>query len=77
MPSSPPLPLPMRRSARPLAAGLRALAGRLWRWYDLFRQRRALARLDERMLRDIGITRLDARREALRPFWDEPREWRR
>lgn len=38
-----------------------------------WRQRRdsriALARFDERMLRDIGITRADALREANKPFW--------
>lgn len=34
------------------------------------KERRKLARLDERMLKDIGISRLDALREANRPFWD-------
>jgi uncharacterized protein YjiS (DUF1127 family) len=33
------------------------------------RQRRALGRLDERLLRDIGVTRCDAAREAGKPFW--------
>lgn len=32
--------------------------------------RRALARLDAHLLRDVGVKRLDARREARRPFWD-------
>ncbi len=32
--------------------------------------RRELARLDAHLLRDIGVDRLDARREAERPFWD-------
>lgn len=33
------------------------------------RQRRALSRLDEDRLRDIGVNRYDAMREAKKPFW--------
>ena len=33
------------------------------------RQRRALADLDDHLLRDIGMTRDHARREAEKPFW--------
>jgi uncharacterized protein YjiS (DUF1127 family) len=33
------------------------------------RQRRALAELDERLLRDIGLTRDEAWRECANPFW--------
>ncbi len=33
------------------------------------RQRRALARLSDGLLRDIGLTRHDAAREAGKPFW--------
>ena len=33
------------------------------------RQRRALASLDDRMLRDIGVTRSDALHEANKPCW--------
>jgi uncharacterized protein YjiS (DUF1127 family) len=32
-----------------------------------------LARLDERSLKDIGLSRADAERESDRPFWDEAR----
>lgn len=38
-------------------------------WLHRSRQRRALAELDDRMLRDIGVTHSQARREAARPFW--------
>lgn len=38
-------------------------------WYERSRQRRRLARLDERLLRDIGIDRVTAMREASKPFW--------
>jgi uncharacterized protein YjiS (DUF1127 family) len=42
---------------------------RLLRWHELARQRRTLRTLDDRMLKDIGVTRADAEREASRPFW--------
>jgi uncharacterized protein YjiS (DUF1127 family) len=38
-------------------------------WADRARQRRTLANLDDHMLRDIGITRGQARRECARSFW--------
>jgi uncharacterized protein YjiS (DUF1127 family) len=33
------------------------------------RQRRALGALDDRLLRDVGLTRAEARRECAKPFW--------
>lgn len=42
---------------------------------DLWRQRRALARLDDAMLADIGITRAEAQLEAERPLWNAPSTW--
>ncbi len=38
-------------------------------WQERDRQRRHLAALDDRLLRDIGISRADAAREAAIPFW--------
>jgi uncharacterized protein YjiS (DUF1127 family) len=38
-------------------------------WIERVRQRRALAALDDRMLRDIGVTRAEAARETEKPFW--------
>ncbi len=38
-------------------------------WLERSRQRRALRRLDDRMLGDIGLSRADIEREAGRPFW--------
>ncbi len=38
-------------------------------WQERDRQRRHLASLDDRMLRDMGISRADAEREAAVPFW--------
>ncbi|HXP05051.1 MAG TPA: DUF1127 domain-containing protein [Stellaceae bacterium] len=39
------------------------------RWHERARQRRQLARLDARMLRDLGITAAEAERECNKPFW--------
>lgn len=38
-------------------------------WQERARQRRQLLELDDRMLRDIGVSRYDAEREASKPFW--------
>jgi len=66
--------LPLRngiafRLGRWLQDGVALGPARLLRWHDLAHQRRALLSLDERMLKDIGITRADAVREARRAFW--------
>jgi uncharacterized protein YjiS (DUF1127 family) len=42
------------------------------RWHELSRQRGQLARMDERTLRDLGISHAEARQEARRRFWDDP-----
>ncbi len=39
-------------------------------WLDRIRQRRALYLLDDRLLQDIGLDRLDVQREIDKPFWD-------
>lgn len=60
---------------RPTAAGgrlrrfLAAIAGPLAEWSTRYRERCALARLDDYLLRDIGLTRAEARREMNKPFW--------
>lgn len=46
-------------------------------YISLARQRRALARLDGALLRDLGINAKDARDEAARPVWDVPSHWMR
>jgi uncharacterized protein YjiS (DUF1127 family) len=45
-----------------LAAWIRAAAER-------WRQRRTLMEIDDRMLRDMGISRSQAMVEAAKPFW--------
>jgi uncharacterized protein YjiS (DUF1127 family) len=44
---------------------------RLFGWVERARQRRALLSLDDWMLKDIGLTRADVRREYDKPFWRE------
>jgi len=39
------------------------------RWVDVARSRRQLSELDPRLLRDIGLTREAALKEAEKPFW--------
>jgi uncharacterized protein YjiS (DUF1127 family) len=47
---------------------IKALAQAIVR-YRRQRQRTSLAQLDDRMLRDMGISRLEAERESRKPFW--------
>ena len=44
---------------------------------ELRRQRKALARLDDAALRDLGLTRREAITEARRKIWDVPSNWLR
>lgn len=47
----------------------RALWATLAEWQRRASSRSQLARLDERMLRDMGFTREMVAREAAKPFW--------
>ena len=40
-------------------------------WGRRIRERRQLAELDDRMLHDIGITRVDREMLSSKPFWRE------
>lgn len=61
---------PVRQS---VGLALRAIIVRiiatLHQWQERARQRQALRELDERMLRDIGLTPSDVDRETRKPFW--------
>ena len=52
---------------------IRMTIGRLFagirRWGARSRERRLLLELDDRMLRDIGLSRTDVLREQMKPFW--------
>jgi uncharacterized protein YjiS (DUF1127 family) len=60
---------PRRISAAAVAT---QLLSRAMLWLEVRRQRRQLQSLSDAMLRDIGLSRADAEREATRPFWDLP-----
>jgi uncharacterized protein YjiS (DUF1127 family) len=55
-------------AGRSNAGRLRAFGSVVRAWFDCSRQRRALSELDDRLLRDIGLTRAQAQREAAKPF---------
>ncbi|MBZ9996402.1 DUF1127 domain-containing protein [Mesorhizobium sp. BH1-1-4] len=55
------------RSPFPFVAWVRL--GLLARWYDRHLQRLDLAEIDDHLLRDLGLTRQDVRRECAKPFW--------
>ena len=57
----------LRRSV--LLAGLRRIAEIVALWRERVRSRSQLLRLDEALLKDIGISRADVEREAMKPFW--------
>lgn len=56
--------------ARPLRRPLSA-------YLSLSRQRQELRKLSPEMLSDLGITREEALKEAERPIWDAPLNWRK
>ncbi len=58
-----------RLSVAALARWLAAAFALIGTWHDRARERRELARLDQRMLRDIGVSRYDAMAEVRKPFW--------
>ncbi|ABV94511.1 conserved hypothetical protein [Dinoroseobacter shibae DFL 12 = DSM 16493] len=64
---------PIRGQAALPSLSRRALSALVGLW----RTRRALRDLDDRMLRDIGVSRSEALTEARRPIWDVPTGWRR
>jgi len=52
-----------------LRQGLNFAAATVQQWARRRRERAELARLDNRMLRDIGVTPADAWHEINKPFW--------
>ena len=61
--------VPRRAMRRSLREALTAVLAVLQKWRRRSRQRAELARLDERMLRDIGVTPGDVWHEINKPFW--------
>lgn len=50
---------------------VRALRHTLARWRERAHGRGLLSRMSDRQLKDIGLSRLDANREARKFFWRE------
>lgn len=59
------------RAGRQPMIDLRGLLKRIRRRLQLARERRALARLDDRLLCDIGVSPEAARQEAEKSFWQD------
>jgi uncharacterized protein YjiS (DUF1127 family) len=53
----------------PATTGLLNLVETVQIWLERMNSRRELARLDDRMLQDIGIDRADVDLEVEKPFW--------
>jgi uncharacterized protein YjiS (DUF1127 family) len=62
---------PWQASSRRLGGLLSGVRAALREWRRRRNGRLELARLDERTLRDIGLTRVDAEYEINRSFWRE------
>ena len=50
---------------------------RLKHLFAIQKERLALGRLEDAALKDIGVTRAEANREASRTVWDAPAHWQR
>ena len=64
------------RSFAPQRSGIKSFFQLVLRLDRSYRQRQKLARLDDAALRDMGLTREQALREATRKPWDVPNHWR-
>lgn len=49
------------------------LFDQVFTWLDRARQRRHLGELDDRLLRDIGLSRAEVEHEVSLPFWQSNR----
>ncbi len=60
---------------QPLGNTLQWFVKKIERWDQLTSQRRQLREMDDRLLKDIGLSRADVERIAgRRRFWDDPAE---
>jgi uncharacterized protein YjiS (DUF1127 family) len=63
--------VPRRRRRNAAGDVVSRVFATLREWRRRAHDRAELARLDDRMLRDIGITRADAEFRSNKPFWRE------
>lgn len=61
--------VPTIRLAPPRRRSALSLIQRLELWADRRRERRALLSCPDGLLKDVGLSRTDALREAEKPFW--------
>jgi len=54
--------------AQPLN-GLQNLNALILLWIHRYRQRKLLSDLEDHILKDIGVSRVDALQESSKPFW--------
>ena len=55
----------------------RGFLARLLFWNRIWVERQSLKDLEPHLLKDIGLSEDEARREARRPSWDAPDRWLR
>ncbi len=67
--ATPELKLPRFRLGRAIRGWVLRTVDILFEWSERARTRRHLMELDDRLLKDIGLTRADAMLEASKPFW--------
>lgn len=59
----------MMMATRDIGPLICKISDRIHLWQERAQQRRRLMALDDRVLRDIGVSRADAEREYRKPFW--------
>lgn len=64
-------PAALGRIAQALASRSLRISDTLMLWKERYHQRRALGRLNDHMLKDLGLSRADAGREGGKRFWEE------
>lgn len=69
MPKSIEFALPQAKALPPISRLLMGFAVVVARWEMNLRTRKALQRLDDHLLRDVGLDRLRAEAEWDKPFW--------
>ena len=68
--------LPLAARLHHAGSAIRHLPSRLLGFAALTRSRRGLMKLDDHLLRDIGLTRSEALAEAQRGAWNAPSHWK-
>jgi uncharacterized protein YjiS (DUF1127 family) len=61
----------LRRAAPALAAAAMAHFETMCEWQRRYEMRARMARMDDRMLDDVGLTRAQVDAEAAKPFWKD------